>query len=158
MKSQIFYLLGLSLVIFQSCKKTDLELPESPELLTVETGSVQTQIGWTKSSTEEYIYSTIINEPEILSTIVSNGLVLVYKSENGAMQSLPFQSGGQTWNYSVNRGKIEVMVSSKEIPSGNISFQYIIFPVEQLQKLEDQKISREELIDLPFSSAKELNK
>lgn len=143
------------LLILASCKKTDIENPETQSSET--SASVAANLSgwktignWTAANNN---YEASISDQKITSDIAGEGLVLLY-AKGKAIQLLPGQVEKTYFYYQVEDGSIQINASTDFNKS--LEFSYIIFSKEQLSSMEQKGINKSQLMKMSYQQVSQL--
>lgn len=179
MKNVKLPILGLSLVLLvASCKKDDFKEAGTDATTTEQLSGTDTT-GWHSSSQWETAdqesfsvrYFTI-EDANITADVADNGLVLLYKKNGTAINTLPFEEGAAAaedaevktnanyWYHQVTEGSLLIScdVYGSQTPDAANSFKYFIITPEKLQSLQEDGHTTEELMNLSYADAASLLK
>jgi hypothetical protein len=165
MKNYKLPLVGIALVLLiTSCRKEDVRQNSSKATsLSAVTGSWNSLSNWStvKTNDSTTTYFSQVADSAISAVVTNSGLVLVFKKNGNAIQSLPFEdkSSGTYWYYQISKGLLRI--------DGNISgashqnfygqvFSYFVFTPEQISTLEEKGKTKLDLMQLTYPETLEL--
>lgn len=157
MKKSTLAILGLGIILLiASCKKEDVQTNTSTNTVSASASTSQWKsLGWTNStSANTTTYFSKISDSSITSNVVSGGLVLVFKKNGSAIQSLPVQDNNTYWYYQVSNGSVRVNGDngSEENVKAQL-FSYFVITPEKLSSLQAQGKSKIDLMQLSYDQA-----
>jgi hypothetical protein len=166
MKNYKLPLMAFALVLLvASCKKEDVQQKNSKQTFTsAATGSWNSLTNWsTDIADSTTTYFSRIPDTAINAAVANSGLVLVFKKNGSAVQSLPFQdkSAGTYWYYQVSKGLLRIDGSSNSASQQNFNgqtFSYFVFTPEQISALDAKGKTKLDLMQLSYDEALELFK
>ena len=181
MKNVQFPILALSaILLISSCKKDDFQEESATNDANIEaiTNAADT-VGWKSTAKWETadqetfsVHYITIEDAGITADVADDGLVLLYKKNDKAINSLPFEenlakseateSGDEEntnanyWYHQVTEGNLliscDVYANSKAPETAN-RFKYFIITPEKLQSLTADGHTTEELMGLSYAEA-----
>lgn len=148
-------------IILTSCHKNneDVTAPEVTEAAAA--NGLIVKSGWqplalqsgTPDSKGISLSTGDITSEAVTDGIVSEGMVLVFARTGSAVNTLPFSSGSESWNYDVSGKLIEVSVSGAAgIPSADV--YYVILDAAKVASIEKGGYSRNDLLNISYDKAK----
>jgi|GEM_PF-6529240 len=111
------------------------------------------------AGSDSLFFSTEINDAAIDSSILSDGVVLVYSKENNNINTLPFGLASNIqWSYEIKNGGILISANTTQAIAAlnGWQFAYVVVPGKKLASLEENGISLDNLINYSFTDAEKL--
>lgn len=162
MKNYKLPLVGFALVLFvSSCKKEDVRqanTPNSPSSSSV-SGAWNSLNNWStiKANDSATTYFSQITDTAISAAVAKSGLVLVFKKDGEAIQSLPLldKSTGTYWYYQVSKGalRIDGNIAGSQGNFNGQSFSYFVLSPEQISNLEGKGKTKFDLMQSTYAQA-----
>ena len=155
-------------LVFASCKKSDIQPPVSQQMKSVTASGPQWKSlsNWAAQSEDKYtVYSNVVADSNITSSVASKGLVLAFKKTANSIVALPYDektsNGSYFWYYQISSSNIvfsaEAFDNAKQ-PSAELGFAYFIISPEKLNDLEAKGYSRAQLMKLSYDNVATLVK
>jgi hypothetical protein len=184
MKTLKLPILGFALVLTAaSCKKSDFKEDGSvaPSTTASSINEADT-VGWKPAAIWETadqetfsVHYFTIEDATITNDVADNGLVLLFKRNGNAINSLPFEEGdthdgmnadaensqSKYWYHQVAAGNLLVSCDAygnDKTPDGASSFKYFVITPQMLQRLEADGYTTEKLMNLNYAEAASLLK
>lgn len=177
MKSLHLPLLGLlTMLCVISCKKEDLQNPstlspvsksDSVAISFKTVSDWNTVADWNAVNQQKFsVYYCNIKDAKIAASDADNGLVLVYMKNNttGAIVRLPYEDKADDhsnyWYYQVTGGNILVSCDASgtvKAPDQQISFKYVVSSGNTLGALEQNGLSRADIMNMPYNEVMKLS-
>jgi hypothetical protein len=171
MNKQKIAILALSLsLMVTACKKNDLQSSQAQANATASTAAAaatsaktsefKAVSNWNNTKQDKFtsFYSKVADS-SITSSVVSKGMILVYKKSGNTVNALPFDEKGTNdifWYYQAAQGSLlissDVYGTSQTLPAGQ-SFAYFVITPEQLSTLVANGQSKAALLNLSYDKA-----
>lgn len=168
MNKQKFSILALSLALMvTACKKNDLQSSQAQAnataaaaASTVKTSQFKAVGNWNNFKQDKFTsFYSKIEDSTITSSVVSKGMILVYKKSGNTINALPFDEKGNNdifWYYQAAQGSLlitsDVYGSNQSLPAAQ-SFAYFVITPEQLNTLVANGQSKAGLLNLSYEKA-----
>ncbi|MGN6294554.1 MAG: hypothetical protein ACTHMV_17530 [Chitinophagaceae bacterium] len=158
----ISLLLFAGVIFLASCQKEkDAFVQQEQQTNNVHLSSWR-GVGFTANGaagSDSLFYSAEISDATIDSSILSDGVVLVYSKENNNINTLPFGlTSNIQWNYEIKNGSILISANTTQAIAAlnGWQFAYVVVPEKKIASLEDNGISLDKLINYSFTDAEKL--
>lgn len=158
----ISLLLLAGMVFFASCQKEKDALVQQAQQTSNVHLSAWKGVSFTVNGaigSDSLFFSSEINDASIDSSILSDGVVLVYSKENNSINTLPFGlTSNIQWSYEIKKGSILISANTTQAIAAlnGWQFAYVVVPGEKIISLENNGISLDKLINYSFTDAEKL--